>query len=180
MSRSHYRGGHRIACRPNLWHRSSVLDNDAAISDRKSLDETSVERLLLRQRLLALDCRQCDLGIVGEAGFYRVRLDMSDSDSRQSSPRSGRKSTQRTVQICQATSARDAAGLLKSTACSAGARQYSRPPRQTTTSPRQPLWDSCISVQPAFLKPRSAGHMNAVGTQSYTLRATPNTKSAPT
>ena len=36
--------------------------------------------------------------------FRRVRLDMSAPDPRQSSPRSGRKSTYRTVQICPATS----------------------------------------------------------------------------
>jgi hypothetical protein len=61
-SRSRHRGGRRIACRPNLSHRMNVLDNNAAISDRKSLDEideASVERLQLRQRRLAFDCRQC-------------------------------------------------------------------------------------------------------------------------
>ena len=160
---------------------SSTIMQPSAIENRSMRS--------MKRRLNAYSCANvvspliaanAPLGIVGGAGFCRVRLDMSDPGSRQSSPRSGRESTWRTVQICPATAACDAAGLLKYTACSAEARRYGTPPRQTTTSPRQPHWDSCISVQPAFLKPRSAECMNAVGMPLYTLRIRPNRKSAPT
>ena len=161
---------------------SSTIMQPSAIENRSMRS--------MKRRLNAYSCANvvspliaanAPLGIAGGAGFCRVRLDMSDPGSRQSSPRSGRESTWRTVQILP--------GHLCMRCCwspevhgmfGGSAKLYITPPRQTTTSPRQPHWDSCISVQPAFLKPRSAECMNAVGMPLYTLRIRPNRKSAPT